>query len=291
MDLNLSPPPASSSSFSSQESPNFSNNPSNLSPLKDKEPPLSSPSRKSDADSHSTNVGSPHREPGMTSDKNLPFTPPKSSGPPLLSQRGNVNSEDLSHFGSGAVDSDHLSGPPQHDQLALAPKVTSEGTESPADTTVIHQEIVPHNGSMSPPLDSNGVEELNQGNPRKKRKSYCACFAAISLCSDSCTCQHCRNKDDNMSTVQDARKKVESTNPHAFAPKITNEGTESLANTMEDGTVSTPSSSRHITGCNCKKTQCLVKLDVLLIAGVRIAKILLARDRDNGGVSLVRGQI
>ena len=67
----------------------------------------------SDADSHSMNVGSPQRQPGMTSDKNLPFTPPKSSGPPLLSQRGNVNSEDPSHFGSGAVDSDHLSGPPQ----------------------------------------------------------------------------------------------------------------------------------------------------------------------------------
>lgn len=60
----------------------------------------------------------------------------------------------------------------QHNQLAFAPKVTSEGTESPADTTVIHQEIVPHNESMSPPLDSNGVEELNQGNPREKRKRY-----------------------------------------------------------------------------------------------------------------------
>ena len=70
----------------------------------------------------------------------------------------------------------------QHHQLAFSPTATREGTESPADTMVIHPKIVPHNGSMSPLLDGNGVEELNmyplldgngveelnQRNPRKR---------------------------------------------------------------------------------------------------------------------------
>lgn len=62
--------------------------------------------------------------------------------------------------------------------------------------------------------------------------SHCACFPSKTLCSDSCTCQDCRNTSDHMSRVQYARKKIEAHDPHAFAPKITDEGTKSSANAM-----------------------------------------------------------
>ena len=65
---------------------------------------LSRPELIYDADSHQTNVGFSFHQPGITSDKNLLFTSPK-----LIE----VESQDLSQFGSGAVNSEHHSGPPQ----------------------------------------------------------------------------------------------------------------------------------------------------------------------------------
>ena len=62
--------------------------------------------------------------------------------------------------------------------------------------------------------------------------SYCDCFAAGLPCLDSCKCQNCENTSANAPKVQDARKKIESRNPLAFAPKVTNEGTGFPANTM-----------------------------------------------------------
>ena len=62
--------------------------------------------------------------------------------------------------------------------------------------------------------------------------SYCACFASGLYCCGSCTCQDCRNTIANIFQVQNARKKVESHDPLAFAPNFTNMGTESSVNTM-----------------------------------------------------------
>ncbi|EXB33241.1 hypothetical protein L484_005133 [Morus notabilis] len=119
---------------------------------------------------------------------------------------------------------------------------------SPMQVTHIEQQIA--TGSISSPVHTNEVEELNQ------RKSYCECFKAKGHCSDSCTCKSCQNDLAHEEIVRIRREKIESQNPLAFAPKFTNESTATPANTMEDGTVMTPSSAWHRKGCNCKKSKC-----------------------------------
>ncbi|GMN50060.1 hypothetical protein TIFTF001_019218 [Ficus carica] len=308
------------------ESPHFSDISNNLSPLKDKKPLLPLPSQRSDADLQWTNVSFPFHHPGLTSDMNLSFTSPKLIEPPLLCQSGNGKSTDLLQFGSRTVDSDHLPGPPQHHQLAFSPKTTREGTESPADTMVIHPEIVPHNGSMSPLLDGNGVEvsplldgngveefnmyplldgngvdELNQGSLRKRQKASdndekdicCKCkkteclkliFNVSKPCSSSLAVivlalprdfivsvlAHAKTAETRLLTCS---RKMGPCRPQAH------QGTNKAA------------IARRQSVCPDIVYASRVKLDVLSIAGVRIAKILLARERDNGSVSLVRGQM
>ncbi|KAL6985291.1 hypothetical protein U1Q18_018667 [Sarracenia purpurea var. burkii] len=134
------------------------------------------------------------------------------------------------------------------------------------------------------------VEELNRSNPKKKRqaclffrrkvsatndddgckrcnckktkclKLYCDCFAAGIYCDGPCSCQECFNRPEYEDTVLETRQLIESRNPLAFAPRIVKQLTGALPNSNEeDSSNSTPSSTRHKRGCNCKKSMCSKK--------------------------------
>ncbi|MCL7025519.1 hypothetical protein MKW94_012210 [Papaver nudicaule] len=92
-------------------------------------------------------------------------------------------------------------------------------------------------------------------------KLYCECFAAGVYCSEPCSCVGCFNKPEYEETVLATRRKIESRNPLAFAPKI-------LGTFKEIGNQVTPASGRHKRGCNCKKSKCLKKYCECYQAGV-----------------------
>ena len=95
---------------------------------------------------------------------------------------------------------------------------------------------------MSPPLID---EPRNQCNCKKSKclKLYCECFAALKYCQ-GCNCLDCYNNEDYEQMRQDAIQTTKDRNPSAFKVKLlkVNEG-----------------ETRHSSGCNCKKSQCLKK--------------------------------
>ncbi|KAI4376916.1 hypothetical protein MLD38_014621 [Melastoma candidum] len=90
-------------------------------------------------------------------------------------------------------------------------------------------------------------------------KLYCDCFAAGLFCTEPCACQGCLNRFEEQDTVLAARERIQSRNPQAFAPKIVHSNKTLDATTGEEGIMSTPSSSRHKKGCNCKRSMCQKK--------------------------------
>ncbi|KAJ6674031.1 PROTEIN TESMIN/TSO1-LIKE CXC 2 [Salix viminalis] len=123
-------------------------------------------------------------------------------------------------------------------------------------------------------------EEFNQSSPKEKRKKvsstdgdgckrcnckktrclkrYCDCFAAGIYCAETCACQGCFNRPEYEDTVLDTRQQKESHNPLAFAPKFVQHVTEFHA-INEDAGLFMPSTGRHKTGCNCKRSMCVKK--------------------------------
>eukprot|EP00258_Populus_trichocarpa_P030087 XP_024446106.1 protein tesmin/TSO1-like CXC 2 [Populus trichocarpa] len=143
-----------------------------------------------------------------------------------------------------------------------------------------HQ-ITLHNNKRFSSEHADNFEEFNQSSPKKKRKKvsstdgdgckrcnckktrclkrYCDCFAAGIYCAETCACQGCFNRPEYEDTVLEARQQKESHNPLAFAPKIVQHVTEFHAINVEDASLFTPSSGRHKTGCNCKRSMCVKK--------------------------------
>lgn len=72
-------------------------------------------------------------------------------------------------------------------------------------------------------------------------KLYCDCFAAGVGCNAGCKCVGCHNNSDHEEERKDAILNTIERNPLAFKPKIVSED------------------SKHIKGCNCKKSHCLKK--------------------------------
>ncbi|XP_073127783.1 uncharacterized protein [Henckelia pumila] len=91
-------------------------------------------------------------------------------------------------------------------------------------------------------------------------KLYCECFAAGLYCTEACCCQGCCNLKECDDEVLEARELIQSRNPLAFAPKVVRRSMEASGSDYgENGTRKSPSSARHIKGCNCKKSMCLKK--------------------------------
>ncbi|CAH8337828.1 unnamed protein product [Eruca vesicaria subsp. sativa] len=133
------------------------------------------------------------------------------------------------------------------------------------------------------PKSSLALVVMNQNCPKKKRlkseqagegessckrchckkskclKLYCECFAAGVYCMDSCSCVDCFNKPIHEDTVLATRKKIESRNPLAFAPKVIRNTDSSSIMEVGGEASKTPASARHKRGCNCRKSNCLKK--------------------------------
>ncbi|KAG5225297.1 protein tesmin/TSO1 CXC [Salix suchowensis] len=144
-----------------------------------------------------------------------------------------------------------------------------------------HQ-VTLHNKRRCSSEHAENFEEVNQSSPKEKRqdykvsstdgdgckrcnckktrclKRYCDCFAAGIYCAETCACQGCFNRPEYEDTVLDTRQQKESHNPLAFAPKIVQHVTEFHA-INEDAGLFMPSTGRHKTGCNCKKSMCVKK--------------------------------
>ncbi|KAJ6758556.1 PROTEIN TESMIN/TSO1-LIKE CXC 4 [Salix koriyanagi] len=142
-----------------------------------------------------------------------------------------------------------------------------------------HQ-VTPHNKRRFSSEHAENFEEFNQSSSKEKRKKvssndgdgckrcnckktrclkrYCDCFAAGIYCAETCACQGCFNRPEYEDTVLETRQQKESHNPLAFAPKIVQHVTEFHA-INEDAGLFMPSTGRHKTGCNCKRSMCVKK--------------------------------
>ncbi|GAB4837585.1 hypothetical protein Ancab_002434, partial [Ancistrocladus abbreviatus] len=107
-------------------------------------------------------------------------------------------------------------------------------------------------------------------------------------CAESCACKGCFNRPDYEDTVLEVRQQNESKNLEAFAPKVVQSVTNSLANGVEVGNCVPLPSLKHKRGCNCKKLMCRKKycecyelmLVVLMVVDVRIVEMSLARRKE-----------
>ncbi|KAM7275275.1 hypothetical protein ACFE04_017141 [Oxalis oulophora] len=116
-----------------------------------------------------------------------------------------------------------------------------------------------HQNKRKKTSGTNNANGCKRCNCKKSKclKLYCDCFAAGVYCDDSCTCQGCFNKLECHEKVREAKQQIETRNPMAFAPKIV--PTEFAKSSEEHANQYTPSSARHKSGCNCKKSKCLKK--------------------------------
>jgi hypothetical protein len=81
-------------------------------------------------------------------------------------------------------------------------------------------------------------------------KMYCDCFAASGYCHPSCTCESCRNTDENEDVVNMARAGILLKDPTAFDEKVDDR------------------KGAHRKGCRCKRSKCLKKYCECYQAGI-----------------------
>ncbi|KAL8504202.1 hypothetical protein ACS0TY_022804 [Phlomoides rotata] len=122
-------------------------------------------------------------------------------------------------------------------------------------------DLIPKNKRLKS-LDSSDGDGCKRCNCKRSKclKLYCDCFAAGIYCAEPCACQECSNRPEYEDIVLETRRKIESRDPFAFAPKVVQGLIEQPAiSYAEDGTHFTPASARHKKGCKCKKSMCLKK--------------------------------
>lgn len=88
-------------------------------------------------------------------------------------------------------------------------------------------------------------------------KLYCDCFAAGHTCGEHCNCTGCCNTEDHKDERLESMNQILDRNPHAFKPKFSSENTK----------------EKHLTGCNCKRSNCLKKYCECFQRGVKCGEI------------------
>jgi len=127
----------------------------------------------------------------------------------------NSNTENRSSAGQFSIGSNRIS-----DLRLSLPK--EERVSNPFEKTVQHTDN---------PTKANDFHPTIKGCNCKKTqclRGYCECFVRGKMCSSDCNCMDCRNTQENIEEVNDARKRIRIKYASRFHP-----------------------------GCNCQKTLCL----------------------------------
>jgi hypothetical protein len=94
-------------------------------------------------------------------------------------------------------------------------------------------------------------------------KLYCDCFMAGLHCTAGCNCVTCKNNEDHPRERNMAIDVTLMRNANAFRPQLQTQPS-SPSRTTSGKTIESPSVTTREKGCNCKKSFCLKKVNLVI---------------------------